>query len=279
MSDFKGLGRRFASALGLAAVALAAVHFGQPWFMLLIAVGVVLMAREWPELCLAGAGTRSLWRPKPPVKAVVFVAAVVLAFALAATARYGWALAMAGLGAVAVFGLSREMPALSRAFFAAGVPYIVVPASALLYVGLDPAHGARTIYWVFAVVWATDIGGYLVGRTFGGPKLSPAVSPGKTWSGLFGATFAAVLAGAAFAWVAPSGAAGRLALAAVAVSLVAQGGDLAESVVKRHFAVKDSGSIIPGHGGLFDRLDGLVAAVTLVAGAALATGNTGILWQ
>ncbi len=279
VAEFSGFGLRFVFALGLGALALAAVHFGHPWFTLMVGVGVALMAREWPELCLAGAGARPLWRPRPPAAAVAFVAAVLAAFVLAAAAAYVWAALAAAAGAALAFVLSSARPGIDRLLFALGVPYIAVPAAALLYLARDPDFGALTVYWLFAVVWATDIGGYVVGRAVGGPRLAPRISPGKTWAGGVGGTIAAALAATAFAPLAGFGEPVRLAVAGIVVSLVAQAGDLAESAAKRHFDVKDSGSIIPGHGGLFDRVDGLIAAATLAAGVAAATGSMDFLWR
>ncbi len=270
---------RLISAGVLAGAALAAVHAGDAWFTLLIGVATVLMAREWPELCLAGAGARPLWRPQPPAAAALFVTSALSAFALAAFGFPGNACIAAVLGAVAVFVLARGLDPLGRAAFALGVPYIVVPAAALLFLRSDPDHGRITLYWLFAVVWATDSGGYITGKLIGGPRLAPAVSPGKTWAGFAGGTLAAAAVAAAFALMPAGGNPLRLALAGLVVSLASQAGDLLESWVKRHFAVKDSGSIIPGHGGLFDRVDGLLAAAALLAGAVAAGDNAGFLWH
>lgn len=274
--SFSGFSVRLVSALALAALALAAVHAGGPWLTALVAVAVLLMAREWPELCLAGAGARPLWR-RPPLAALAFIATAVAALALLAAGRLGAAGAVAGLGAAVVALIARGRAA-DRVLLGLGLPYIIVPAAAILWLGAGEG-GRLTLYWLFAVVWATDIGGYVFGKLIGGPKLAPAVSPGKTWAGLIGATALAAAVAAAFAFAAPGVPMACLAATGVLVSLAAQGGDLLESAVKRHFAVKDSGSIIPGHGGLFDRLDGLLAAALLLAALFIATGDTGISWR
>ena len=120
--------------------------------------------------------------------------------------------------------------------------------------------GLLAILFLFAVVWATDIFAYFVGRSLGGPKLAPAISPGKTQSGAIGGTVGGVLAGIALAAFAGLGNLPLLALVALLLSIVSQVGDLFESWVKRRHGVKDSGNIIPGHGGVMDRVDGLVAA-------------------
>lgn len=161
------------------------------------------------------------------------------------------------------------------------------PAGGLAYAGLlgialsglrgDGMIGLQAILFLFAVVWATDILAYFVGRAIGGPKLAPAISPGKTWSGALGGTIAAILAGVGVA----SGFASPLGLTALAgltllLSIVSQMGDLFESWIKRRFGVKDSSNLIPGHGGVMDRVDGLATAAfaMFLLGAVLAGANS-----
>jgi phosphatidate cytidylyltransferase len=268
---------RLISGTVLAIAALAAVYAGGAWFAGLVAAGMVLMIREWPELCLAAGGVRPLWRPRPPLAAVGFVVIALIALVLLLTGRIPAALALAVAGAPVV-ALLAGGGVRDRLLLGCGLPYIVVPAAALLWIASAP-QGRLTLLWLLVVVWATDIGGYAAGKLIGGPRLAPHISPGKTWAGFIGATLLAVGAGAAFAVAAPEAPPLRLALAAVAVSLVAQGGDLLESAVKRHFALKDSGTIIPGHGGVFDRLDGLLAAAPLLAVLTAVSGNPGFLWR
>ena len=146
-----------------------------------------------------------------------------------------------------------------------GIAYAGTPAVALAHLRGDDTAGLVAILFLYAVVWATDILAYFVGRAVGGPKLAPAISPGKTWSGGIGGAIGGVVAGGAVMLL--SGAAlsfgGALVLAFV-LSLASQAGDLFESMVKRRSGVKDSGSLIPGHGGVMDRVDGLVAAAVLL---------------
>jgi phosphatidate cytidylyltransferase len=137
----------------------------------------------------------------------------------------------------------------------------------------DPAYGLTAIVAIFAVVWATDILGYFVGRVVGGPKLAAAVSPKKTWSGALGGAAGAVLAMLAIAAYAGIHSPTILGLIAVILSVVSQAGDLCESAIKRRFGVKDASHIIPGHGGLMDRLDGFVAAASAAALIGLARGG------
>jgi len=157
-----------------------------------------------------------------------------------------------------------------------GLIYIILPCWSLLYLRADPVMGLKTIFWLLAVVWCTDTFAFVFGRMIGGPKLSPRISPNKTWSGLLGGIMSAGIVGLATAMALEKESYVALTGWSAAIGAVSQGGDLVESWVKRHFGVKDTSAIIPGHGGLFDRVDGLlVAAVAaVVIGAA---GKGGIL--
>ena len=129
------------------------------------------------------------------------------------------------------------------------------------------------------MVWATDVGAYFAGRGIGGPRLAPRISPNKTWAGLAGGIAAAALVGMITAYA--IGLPDRMMLVSFSalLSIIAQGGDLIESIVKRHFGVKDSGRLIPGHGGVLDRLDGLMTAAPAVAAAALVSGEEVLAWR
>ena len=145
----------------------------------------------------------------------------------------------------------------------AGFVYALLPAIALLWIRERDAQGVDLLLWVFIVTWATDIGAYFVGRAIGRRKLAPSISPGKTVEGLIGGVIAAGLLGGA--WAAYTGLSQTLLLLAPLFALAAQGGDLFESWIKRRVGVKDSGHWLPGHGGLLDRLDGLVPVAVLTA--------------
>jgi phosphatidate cytidylyltransferase len=162
------------------------------------------------------------------------------------------------------------------AWLAAGLVYIGLPCWALLYLRAEPGSGKETVLWLLAVVWAADTAAYGVGRLVGGPKLSPVISPKKTWSGLIGGIVAAGLFGAFSVILLEQKDIFSFFLFSAAIGGVSQAGDLAESWVKRHFGVKDTSALIPGHGGLFDRVDGLLPAAVVVAGLSLA-GKGGIL--
>jgi phosphatidate cytidylyltransferase len=155
----------------------------------------------------------------------------------------------------------------------AAVLYSIAALLALLWLRHQPAFGRETILWILACVWATDIGGYFIGSVAGGAKLAPSISPGKTWSGLVGGMCFSAVASAACGLVFSAGATPMLAATGVAIAAVAQGGDLLESAAKRRAGVKDSGSLIPGHGGILDRIDGLIAALVLIAIVRLAAAG------
>jgi len=152
---------------------------------------------------------------------------------------------------------------------ALGVGYIGTAAIAILYLREQPLGFALAL-WALAIVWATDIGAYFAGRAIGGPKLAPAISPNKTWAGLLGGVLSAAIVGALIGKVGYLPAMTFWLGAPLAV--LAQLGDLLESGMKRHAGVKDSGHILPGHGGLLDRIDGMLPVVILVA-ALVANGN------
>ncbi len=190
--------------------------------------------------------------------------------------------AAAGL-AVEWGGLCRGSPACHRRV-AGGVAWIALAAAAALWLRADPLVGRANIGFLVVVVWASDIGAYLVGRALGGPKLAPAISPGKTWAGAAGGLAAAALLGVGIALVHGLRHPGPPCLAraaglAVAVSVLGQAGDLAESWAKRRLGVKDSGRLIPGHGGLLDRLDAALAVLPPAALLAMWHGAGVVLWR
>jgi phosphatidate cytidylyltransferase len=154
-----------------------------------------------------------------------------------------------------------------------GIVYVLSAVVALLWLRHQPGSGRETVLWVVAVVWATDIGAYFLGKLAGGVKLAPRISPGKTWSGLIGGMCWAAVASAAMGLAFDQGATFGLAAIGVVLAIVAQMGDLLESAAKRDAGVKDSGYLIPGHGGLLDRVDGLVAVLVVVALARLVMGG------
>jgi phosphatidate cytidylyltransferase len=156
---------------------------------------------------------------------------------------------------------------------AIAVLYALGALVALLWLRHQPSLGRETVIWVAICVWATDVGAYFLGKMAGGAKLAPRISPGKTWSGLIGGVCWAAVASAAMGLIFEQGATFMLASIGVAIAIVAQIGDLLESAAKRDAGIKDSGHLIPGHGGLLDRVDGLAAVLVAVALARLCVGG------
>jgi phosphatidate cytidylyltransferase len=197
---------------------------------------------------------------------------LILAPAALVVAWIGGVIFVAFWGAAAVIVAWEWINLVARArdrwlWFVAGGVYaavtLIAPAT-LRGLRPDQAYGFSAIVFLFAIVWITDIMGYVVGRAIGGPKLWPEVSPNKTWSGAIGAVVGALVAG--FAVAAWDGMAlAPIAILAMILSMVAQGGDLFESAIKRKFGAKDTSDLIPGHGGLMDRLDGFIAAALAAA--------------
>lgn len=247
---------------------LAAIYFGPPFFDGLIALACAVLIWEWGRLC-----------GRKAISTEVALAGLCLigAIAVAGFGRYDLAFALLGAGVVLAGGAAMLRGRNGGArWVAAGVVYIGIPTLSMVW--LRDGAGRDTIFWLFAVVWATDTGAYAFGRAIGGPKLLPRVSPKKTWAGLIGGIICAGAVGAAFAFGAGRSSLWPLAVYSGFLAVVAQGGDLFESWVKRHFGVKDSGAIMPGHGGLLDRVDGLLAVAAVVALVSLINGKNGLAW-
>lgn len=202
------------------------------------------------------------------LRSVTGLLLIVLAIAALFVGGYSFAVFVAAAATAIFFEWTRITRGWGAGWYLGGFVYALAAAVALLWIRDRADNGMALVMWVFTVVWVTDIGAYFVGKSVGGPKLAPAISPGKTWAGFYGGVVAAsLLAGiwallTALNWV--------LLLMAPLMSVAAQGGDLFESWMKRRAGVKDSGNWLPGHGGIFDRLDGLLPVAILTAGAVLA---------
>ena len=195
--------------------------------------------------------------------------AVLIAVALLASFAGGnvFAYAVAAVATAMFYEWTRIVRGWGAAWYASGFVYALLPALALLWIRERDAHGLELLLWVFLVTWSTDIGAYFVGRAIGRRKLAPSISPGKTVEGLIGGMAVAAVVGGAFALAAGLGK--PLLILAPLFALAAQAGDLFESGMKRRAGVKDSGTWLPGHGGVLDRLDGLVPVAVLTALAQL----------
>jgi phosphatidate cytidylyltransferase len=260
------LGQRLLAALALMAVTLTALHFGTPLWPILVALFGAAMSWEWARLTGQGRFGAAGWT----ATIGVFAATLYVGFG------GGMAIGLAGLAATAlVAGFIGARPGKPDGLWwpAAGALYVGLPSFAMVWLRADPIYGFATCLWLLALVWAIDSAAYFVGRSIGGPKLAPRVSPSKTWAGLGGGCAGAALVGALTAlWVGADF--GRLVTLSAALAVVEQAGDLAESAMKRHFGVKNSSNLIPGHGGILDRVDGLVAVALGIAALALAIGRS-----
>jgi phosphatidate cytidylyltransferase len=249
------LGVRTLSAAVLIPAVLADVWAGGIWFHLFVALIGILMALEWVTIVHRGS----------PVQFALHAAGAMCGALLPLDVGL-----QGGLLAIAIIALLSAVIAAVEdgqgpkwRYF--GVVYVSVPPIALVLLREDPVHGIAAIVLVMLMVWAADTLAYFAGRIIGGPKLAPAISPKKTWAGLIGA-----MAGSALAALAVVKALGLpspfiLVLIAALLAIVEQAGDLFKSAMKRQYGVKDSGSLIPGHGGVIDRVDGLVAVATAAA--------------
>ena len=197
------------------------------------------------------------------IRSLAGVVLILLALGTAFLGGYAFAV-FAALAAVMIFYEWRRLVAgWGFGWKVAGFIYALLPALSLLWIRDRAPQGLELLLWIFIVTWTTDIGAYFAGRSIGGPKLAPKISPNKTIAGLVGGMVSAALAG--YAWAELTSLSAVLFWLAPVLALAAQAGDLFESWMKRKAGVKDSGSWLPGHGGALDRLDGLVVVATLTA--------------
>lgn len=253
---------RVASALVLAAGVLVITYLGGLPFRIVWTLVAGLVAYEWLVITSA---------PRPALAGVAVAAVGVLIYlAPHSPPALAGLTSLAGIAAIVASLLVQN----TKLLFASGLVYALALAILVPLLRDLPLIGMSLILWSFAVTWFTDIAAYFTGRTLGGPKLMPSVSPKKTWSGAIGGTVAGGLGGIAIWAAAPSfdvvppGSLGAVAVASLAASIFSQAGDLFESSFKRRFGAKDSGHLIPGHGGFMDRLDGYWAVIVF-AGAVL----------
>ena len=244
------LAARVVAALVLAPLTILLAWLGGWLWACIVTVAGALLFVEW--LTIVGARNSSTLAGGVSAIGIagIFLAIVEVDFAIE--------ILLAGTVLVAVLAAGR------RLWAAGGLVYAAAAVVAAILVRLDPAYGFVALMFVLLVVWGADIGGYFAGRSIGGPKLWPRVSPNKTWAGAIGGLVLGLIVAAIFAFLGYGKLLPLLMFGAV-VSVVSQLGDLFESAVKRRFDVKDSSQIIPGHGGLLDRLDGFVAAIVFAA--------------
>lgn len=272
---FASLRVRLLPALILGLCGLGIAYAGGLAFLAAVTAVIAVMTYELHRM--TGGGKL---RPSGVV-AIVAVIAVGIALALGGAIA---GLIAVGAGAVAT-ALAAALLRDAAVWRTAGVVYLGVCGVAIVWLRWRDADGLPAIFWLFVVVWATDVGAYLVGSAIGGPRLVPRLSPSKTRAGALGGIMVGTAFGVAIAWLfglvevlssLPD--LGIAALASLALSLVAQLGDLLESTVKRRFGVKDSGTLIPGHGGALDRLDSLSLGAPIAAFATWVGGGVPIAW-
>ena len=253
--------KRVVSAVVLGLAALATAWVGGLPFLIVWTAAALAVWWEWTGITKA--------EPRALVVGVGAAAILCMAAALAFDAA-----AIAFVCAVIGAGVAMASVQTSRAWAGAGVIYAAATLVPAVMLRGDPALGLVAILWLFAVVWAQDTGAYFAGRLIGGPKLAPSISPSKTWSGAAGGTIAGVAAGAMVVLLAAVELRAMHIAIAFVIVVAAMLGDLLESWIKRRFGAKDSGTLIPGHGGVMDRLDGFIIAAAVALAIGLARGGT-----
>jgi phosphatidate cytidylyltransferase len=261
---------RVASAAVLGPLVLGAVWLGGMWLLALVLLGAAVMAWEWAGLATGGRFGA--------VGALTIATALGAAALAGLGAGAGRALLAAAAGAILVLAAAAGSRRAEPLRTAGGALWLTLGSIAFLALGGLPVAGRATLLWLLFVVWTNDITAYACGRAIGGPKLAPSISPNKTWAGFFGGVLGAGLVGGLASRLSGEGSPVALMLTSLLLGVAAQLGDLAESSAKRHFGVKDSSRLIPGHGGLLDRVDGLLAASVLAGAVTLGTGRSPLLW-
>ena len=244
----RALRLRIISALCMVPMEVAGVVLGGRIFTAMVAFVAMIMVFEWTRMVEGRAYT---WR------FVLLSAGAAASLILASMGYYELALA-----AAAAAGALSLLPIGGFTFWPAiAAPYIIAPSTALIWLRFDPAYGQALTIVIFATVWAADTGAFIFGKLIGGPKISYALSPSKTWAGIGGGVAGGALIGALAAYfLFGASAAAAFVLTGGLLGAASVAGDLAESAVKRRFGVKDISGFIPGHGGVLDRLDGMIFA-------------------
>ena len=252
------LSRRLMAASVLVPLGLGLTWAGGWAFAAMIIAFAGLLGREWARLCGVLQGGLTGWS-LPAGVALLMIAAEVEHRHLAA--------GMVGVGLIIALLMMHAKPFGSRraGWLALGVVAILPAGLSLLWLRSVEQDGMAIIFWLMLVVWVTDSAAYAAGRSIGGPRLAPRISPSKTWAGLVGGLTAATLVGGLAATALTGSAFGPAALTGLAIGIACSLGDLFESYLKRTFRVKDSGGLIPGHGGVMDRLGSLLAAAPVTA--------------
>jgi phosphatidate cytidylyltransferase len=278
---------RLISAAILLPAVVAAIYLGHPWFTLVLTLFAAAAAWECTTVAAnerpAGGTTPVPQRPSGiwllrALLSALLVAVFVLLVGFDPDAQ------QVSIAFLALGGLWLAVTLISRHWRRTlwnlpGVLYVAVAAGTLVVVRQEPDWGLASLLWIIALVVAADTGGYIAGRSIGGPKLAPRISPNKTWAGLGGAVLGAALVGLITAFMLNHTNVWALAAASAFLGVIEQVGDLVESAFKRHFGVKDTSHIIPGHGGVLDRVDGLLAVAVAVLVINEWAGGSMLAWS
>ena len=261
---------RVFSALFLAPLVLGVVYLGGPYFVCFAVLVMAIMTGEWRQLTntgsIDGIGYFAVG---------IVITAIITTFVLAVP----WAVTVLFVGVILVWLLARRQTGISSVWIVSGVISVGCSGIALVWLRDEGQSGFMFVVWLMLVVWMTDICALFAGRFFGGPRLAPSISPNKTWSGLAGGMLGAALWSGIWSYWTDIGSIFALAIIGGGTAVLAQLGDLSVSVVKRRFGAKDTGNLIPGHGGLLDRMDGFLGAAPIVAlSLAIAKGDIS-LWS
>ena len=262
---------RLVSAAILAPLAVGLAYGGTWYFGVLVAAVACLALYEWLSMVRAGHSTLI------PLMGLIVVSLI--------TIISGSVLVSILLLLMISFLFLVLSPTVNTkyAWIALGIIYIGMPCIALVWLRTNDQYGLESVLMIFGIVWATDAGAFVVGSIVGGPRLAPRVSPLKTWSGAFGGIICGVSIGVCIGLLLglPPIRAAFLAILGVCVllSIFGQLGDLFESILKRRFNVKNSGVVIPGHGGVLDRIDSLLFVAPSAACIAVIRGDGGALWR
>ena len=267
-AKYSNLFLRIVSAAIILPVAIALVWLGEWPFTIFIALLSGIMCVEWARLSLASSKWISLILPIAAACAVLIL-------------QFGYGAAAVGLvvvSAILICGLARWGAVDDIKLTIFGFLYISAAGMSLAWLRSIPANGLETVSCLVGVVIAMDIGAYAVGCTVGGPKMAPKISPGKTWSGLLGGSICAGGVGVVAAVISGQSTLFTFAVLGVVLGLAAQAGDLIESALKRRYNAKDSGTLIPGHGGVLDRLDGFLTVAPLAVLIVWINGGSPFTW-
>lgn len=245
------LKQRILSAFLLLPLPILALYFGPPWFELLCAVSLATMGWEWEKLVLNRFSVLGM---------VIAVTGICGIFLLDISPVVAWVLP--AVMTIVLYVIVKKQGLEHQKLFAFGVPYSAYPMISLTFMLQN--YGFLSTIWLIGSVWAMDTGAYAFGKTIGGPKMCPKISPKKTWAGLIGGMLTAALWGALCVKFGEAPAYKPVMIVSAVLGAVSQGGDLFESWIKRYLNVKDSSNLIPGHGGVFDRMDALLAVAPIV---------------